>query len=84
MLPYTICLVMLQADDKGVLYPVAQILVNVTNSYDIKQPEPELVEIAKFAKQHIPETHEKVIIPQLCLSSKSAALSPYICIDPFI
>ncbi len=59
---------MLQADDKGVLYPVAQILVNVTNSYDIKQPEPELVEIAKFAKQHIPETHEKVIIPQLCLT----------------
>ena len=51
---------LLQAKDKGVLYPVAQILVNVTNSYDVKKIEPELVEIAKFAKQHIPETHEKV------------------------
>ncbi len=50
----------LQAKDKGVLYPVAQILVNVTNSYDVKKIEPELVEIAKFAKQHIPETHAKV------------------------
>ena len=51
---------LLQAKDKGVLYPVAQILVNVTNSYDVKKIEPELVETAKFAKQHIPETHEKV------------------------
>ena len=49
-----------QIKDKGILYPVASIFVNCTNSYDKKEPEPELVEIAKFAKQHVPEEHEKV------------------------
>ena len=50
----------MQVSDKGTVYPCAQILVNVTNSYDTPEPEPEMVELAKFAKHHIPEKHEKV------------------------
>lgn len=45
--------------DKNVLYPVATVFVNLTNSYDQKDPEPEMVELAKFAKHHVPEKHEK-------------------------
>jgi len=47
--------------DKGTVYPCGQILVNTTNSYDTQEPEPEMLELAKFAKHHIPEKHEKVI-----------------------
>ena len=50
-----------QIKDKGTAYPVAQILVNCANAYDKKEVEPELVELAKFAKHHVPEDHEKVI-----------------------
>lgn len=50
----------LQIPDKGILYPVAQVFVNLTNSYDKKEIEPEMIELAKYAKQHIPEEHEKV------------------------
>ncbi|XP_063406665.1 protein unc-45 homolog B-like isoform X1 [Mytilus trossulus] len=46
------------ASDKNVLYPAATVFVNVTNSYDVKDVEPELVELAKFAKQHVPEKHD--------------------------
>lgn len=42
------------------LYPVAQIFVNLTNSFEKKEIEPELLELAKFSKQHVPEEHEKV------------------------
>lgn len=46
------------AADKNVLYPAATVFVNVTNSYDVKDIEPEMIELAKFAKQHVPEKHE--------------------------
>jgi len=46
--------------DKAILYPVAQIFVNLTNSYEKKEIEPEMLELAKFSKQHIPEEHERV------------------------
>ena len=47
--------------DKTVIYGVASTLVNCTNTYD-KQEEitPEMLELAKYSKQHIPEEHEKV------------------------
>ena len=32
--------------------------VNVTNSYDKQEINPEMLELAKFAKHHIPEEHE--------------------------
>ena len=38
---------------------MAQILVNCANAYEKKEVEPELVELAKFAKHHVPEDHEK-------------------------
>jgi len=49
-----------QVRDKAILYPVAQVFVNLANCYEKKEIEPELLELAKFSKQHIPEEHEKV------------------------
>ncbi|XP_032313651.1 protein unc-45 homolog B isoform X2 [Camelus ferus] len=45
--------------DKTILYSVATTLVNCTNSYDVKEVIPELVQLAKFSKQHVPEEHPK-------------------------
>lgn len=35
-------------------------LVNLTNSYDKQEVLPEMIELAKFAKQHVPTEHHKV------------------------
>ncbi|XP_075417521.1 protein unc-45 homolog B [Tenrec ecaudatus] len=48
-----------KASDKTILYSVATTLVNCTNSYDVKEVIPELVQLAKFSKQHVPEEHPK-------------------------
>ncbi|XP_014651878.1 PREDICTED: protein unc-45 homolog B [Ceratotherium simum simum] len=48
-----------KTSDKTILYSVATTLVNCTNSYDIKEVIPELVQLAKFSKQHVPEEHPK-------------------------
>uniref|UniRef100_A0A8C7FAJ3 Unc-45 myosin chaperone B n=1 Tax=Oncorhynchus kisutch TaxID=8019 RepID=A0A8C7FAJ3_ONCKI len=45
--------------DKTILYAVACTLVNCTNSYEKKEIMPELVQLAKFSKQHVPEQHHK-------------------------
>uniref|UniRef100_A0A8C3RDA5 Unc-45 myosin chaperone A n=1 Tax=Cyanoderma ruficeps TaxID=181631 RepID=A0A8C3RDA5_9PASS len=45
--------------DRSVLYAVASTLVNCTNSYDHEEPDPQMLELAKYAKQHIPEQHPK-------------------------
>ena len=50
----------LQSEDRSVLYAVASTLVNCTNSYDHEEPDPQMLELAKYAKQHIPEQHPKV------------------------
>jgi hypothetical protein len=34
--------------------------VNLANAYEVKKPSEELLELAKYAKYHIPEEHEKV------------------------
>ncbi|MBN3297808.1 UN45B protein, partial [Amia calva] len=48
-----------KSTDKTILYAVACTLVNCTNSYDKKEIIPELVQLAKFSKQHVPEQHPK-------------------------
>ncbi|XP_040010228.1 protein unc-45 homolog B [Xiphias gladius] len=48
-----------KSTDKTILYAVACILVNCTNCYDKKEIIPELVQLAKFSKQHVPEQHPK-------------------------
>uniref|UniRef100_A0A8B9E8R4 Unc-45 myosin chaperone A n=1 Tax=Anser cygnoides TaxID=8845 RepID=A0A8B9E8R4_ANSCY len=47
------------SEDRSVLYAVASTLVNCTNSYDHEEPDPQMLELAKYAKQHIPEQHPK-------------------------
>ncbi|XP_016401961.1 protein unc-45 homolog B-like [Sinocyclocheilus rhinocerous] len=49
-----------QSKDKTILYAVACTLVNCTNSYDKKEIIPEMVQLAKFSKQHVPEQHPKI------------------------
>jgi len=43
---------------QNVMYGVLATLVNITNSYDKQEINPEMLELAKFAKHHIPEEHE--------------------------
>ena len=50
----------LQSEDKTVLFAVGSTLVNCTNSYDVEKPDAQMVELAKYAKQHVPEEHPKV------------------------
>uniref|UniRef100_A0A8C6VUS7 Protein unc-45 homolog B n=1 Tax=Nothobranchius furzeri TaxID=105023 RepID=A0A8C6VUS7_NOTFU len=48
-----------KSKDKTIIYAVACALVNCTNSYDKKEIIPEMVQLAKFSKQHVPEQHPK-------------------------
>lgn len=48
-----------KSNDKTILYAVACTLVNCTNSYEKKEIIPEMVQLAKFSKQHVPEQHPK-------------------------
>lgn len=45
--------------DMNVIYGTISTFVNLTNSYDKQEILPEMLELAKFAKQHVPEEHEK-------------------------
>ena len=44
--------------DQSCLYGVVTTFVNLCNAYDKQELVPEMVELAKFAKHHIPEEHE--------------------------
>ncbi|KAL3270781.1 hypothetical protein HHI36_021305 [Cryptolaemus montrouzieri] len=44
--------------DQSCLYGVITTLVNLCNAYEKQEVLPEMLELAKFAKQHIPENHE--------------------------
>ncbi|XP_016007018.2 protein unc-45 homolog A isoform X1 [Rousettus aegyptiacus] len=48
-----------RSEERSVLFAVASGLVNCTNSYDYEEPDPKMVELAKYAKQHVPEQHPK-------------------------
>ncbi|XP_077327017.1 protein unc-45 homolog A isoform X2 [Lithobates pipiens] len=48
-----------KSQDKTVLFAVASTLVNCTNSYDREEIDPQMLELAKYAKQHVPEEHPK-------------------------
>ncbi|XP_021950325.1 protein unc-45 homolog B isoform X2 [Folsomia candida] len=41
-----------------IVYPIIMTLVNLCNAYDKKEIDPEMLELAKFAKHHVPEEHE--------------------------
>ncbi|CAK6972616.1 protein unc-45 homolog A [Scomber scombrus] len=48
-----------KSEDKTVLFAVGSTLVNCTNSYEVEKPDPQMLELAKYAKQHVPEEHPK-------------------------
>lgn len=47
-----------QTGDQSVLYGAVTTFVNLCSAYDKQELVPEMVELAKFAKHHIPEEHE--------------------------
>lgn len=47
-----------KSGDQSVLYGVVTTLVNLVNAYEKQELLPELVELAKFAKHHVPEEHD--------------------------
>ncbi|CAD5124204.1 DgyrCDS12504 [Dimorphilus gyrociliatus] len=48
-----------RVQDKSSIYPISQVFTNLTNAFDKKEIDKELIELAKFSKQHVPEEHEK-------------------------
>lgn len=52
-----------KSEDKTVLFAVGSTLVNCTNGYEVEKPDPQMVELAKYAKQHVPEEHPKDSLP---------------------
>ncbi|XP_025068271.1 protein unc-45 homolog A [Alligator sinensis] len=48
-----------KSEDRSVLFAVASTLVNCSNSYDHEEPDPQMLELAKYAKQHVPQQHPK-------------------------
>lgn len=47
-----------KSGNQACVYPVVTTLVNLCNAYEKQEVIPEMVELAKFAKHHIPEDHE--------------------------
>ena len=47
-----------KTEAQNVMYGVLATLVNITNSYDKQEINPEMLELAKFAKHHIPEEED--------------------------
>ncbi|XP_060116332.1 protein unc-45 homolog A [Heteronotia binoei] len=48
-----------RSENRSVMFAVSSALVNCTSSYDQQELDPQMVELAKYAKQHIPEKHPK-------------------------
>uniref|UniRef100_A0A8C3AZ13 Unc-45 myosin chaperone A n=1 Tax=Cyclopterus lumpus TaxID=8103 RepID=A0A8C3AZ13_CYCLU len=70
-----------KSEDKTVLFAVGSTLVNCTNSYEVEKPDPQMVELAKYAKQHVPEEHPKVQFKFLILGKllESGVVSALVC-----
>ncbi|XP_067641167.1 protein unc-45 homolog B [Eurosta solidaginis] len=47
-----------RSGDQSCLYGVVTTFVNLVNAYEKQEMLPEMIELAKFAKHHIPEEHE--------------------------
>ncbi|XP_059485604.1 protein unc-45 homolog A [Neocloeon triangulifer] len=47
-----------KSGSQGSIYAIVTVLVNLVNAYDKQEVLPEMLELAKFAKHHIPEEHE--------------------------
>lgn len=74
-----------QSGDKSVVYGVVTTLVNLCNAYDKQEMIPEMLELAKFAKQHIPEEHEfddeDFVSKRLCLLTKAGVTSALVALS---
>ncbi|XP_015606601.1 protein unc-45 homolog A [Cephus cinctus] len=68
-----------KSGDQSVVYGVVTTLVNLCNAYDKQEIIPEMIELAKFAKHHIPEDHEldspEFVNKRLCLLAKAGVTS---------
>ncbi|XP_049639880.1 protein unc-45 homolog A-like [Suncus etruscus] len=56
-----------KSDEQSVLFATASVLVNCTNSYVYEEPDPKMVELAKYAKFYLP--HNKPSFLRACVVS---------------
>uniref|UniRef100_A0A4W5JEH6 Unc-45 myosin chaperone A n=1 Tax=Hucho hucho TaxID=62062 RepID=A0A4W5JEH6_9TELE len=70
-----------KSEDKTVLFAVGSTLVNCTNSYDVDKPDPQMVELAKYAKQHVPEEHPKVLLDIQTSLITGSRLEVFVCLE---
>ncbi|KAM9854994.1 protein unc-45 homolog A [Aulostomus maculatus] len=72
-----------KSEDKTVLFAVGSTLVNCTNSYDVEKPDPQLLELAKYAKQHVPKEHPKdgasYVVKRLIKLLEAGIVSALVC-----
>ncbi|KAI3384849.1 hypothetical protein SNEBB_009991 [Seison nebaliae] len=45
-------------NSRNIVYAISNIICNMTNSYDVKKMDKEMLELAKYTKQKIPEIHQ--------------------------
>lgn len=71
--------------DKSVVYGVVTTLVNLCNAYDKQEIIPEMLELAKFAKQHIPQEHEfddeDFVRKRLCILAKAGVTTALVALS---
>jgi hypothetical protein len=48
-----------QSEDKNVLFSIASVLSNLSNSQPREKPSEEMIKLAEYAKHHVPEEDEK-------------------------
>ena len=60
-----------QNPNPSFVYAAAILFVNLTNSTDKQEMVPEMVELAKYSKQHVPEEHPMVLYYVFSLARNS-------------
>ena len=73
--------------DQSLLYGIATILVNLTNSYDKPERNPELEELGKYAGENIPKEHEfdqeKYVTQRVTVLLKEGAIPALVAIGSY-
>ncbi|XP_077298366.1 unc-45 myosin chaperone [Arctopsyche grandis] len=71
--------------DQSAVYGVVTTLVNLCNAYEKQELVPEMVELAKFAKHHIPEEHElddpDFVSKRLCILAKEGVTTALVALS---
>lgn len=74
------------SENAPIVYSILNIFVNLTNSYHKEEKSPELVELARFAKQHVPQEHPKdspeILKRRICQLVVTEIVSTLVMLEP--